>query len=155
MSQENVEVVRVVYETWNAGDMNAFAEMYDPDAILRTPEGWPELGPFVGREAIMRDWEYVREAWNADVVEPISDFIDAGDRVAVRHTWRVTAGHGPEVNLEITNVLMVRRGKIVFQEFFWITRRRSKPWGCRSRRGVRGGCRAPATHVRRLEPCRR
>ena len=67
----------------------------------------------------MREWEHIREAWNADVVEPISDFIDAGDRVAVRHTWRVTAGDGPEVNMEVTNVLMVRRGKVVYQEFFW------------------------------------
>jgi len=118
VSRENVEVVRAVYETWNAGDMDAFSEMYDPDAILRSPEGWPEPGPFVGREAIMREWEHVREAWNADVVEPISDFIDAGDRVAVRHTWRV-AGRGPGVNVEITNVLTVRKGRIVYQEFFW------------------------------------
>jgi ketosteroid isomerase-like protein len=119
MSQENIEFMRAVYETWNSGDMDAFSEMYDPDAIVRPVEGWPEPGPWVGREAIMRRWEHVREAWNADAVEPISDFIDAGDRVAVRHIWRVTAVHGPEVNLEVTNVLAVRRGRIVFQEFFW------------------------------------
>jgi ketosteroid isomerase-like protein len=118
MSQQNVEIVRAVYEVWNAGDMDAFGEMYDTDAIVRSPESWPEPGPFVGREAIMREWEHVREAWNADVVEPITDFIDAGDRVAVRHTWRV-AGRGPGVNVEITNVLTVRKGRIVYQEFFW------------------------------------
>jgi ketosteroid isomerase-like protein len=98
--------------------MTAFDQMYDPDAILRPPERWPEPGPFVGREAIMRQWENVREAWNADVVEPISDFIDAGDRVVVRHTWRVTAGHGPEVTLEVTNVLILCGGRIFYQEFF-------------------------------------
>ena len=119
MSQENVEIVRANFEDWNAGDMDALRERYDPDAIVRSPEGWPEPGPFVGREAVMREWEQVREVWNADVVEPISDFIEAGDRVAVRHTWRVTAGDGPEVNMEVTNVLMVRRGKVVYQEFFW------------------------------------
>lgn len=58
------------------------------------PGGWPKPGPFVGREAVMREWEQVREAWNADAVQPISDFIDAGDRVAVMHIWRV-AGQGP------------------------------------------------------------
>src|SRR3954454_8844273 len=118
MSQENVEIVRAVYEAWNAGDMDAFRDLYDPDVIMRPPEGWPEPGPFVGREAVMREWEHVRDAWHADVVEPISDFVDAGDRVAVRHTWRA-AGHGPEVNIEVTNVVMVRKGKIVYQEFFW------------------------------------
>jgi ketosteroid isomerase-like protein len=117
MSQQSVEVVRAFYAAWNAGDMDAFRDLYDPDVIMRPPEGWPEPGPFVGREAVMREWERVREAWNADVVEPVGDFIDAADRVVVRHTWRV-AGHGPEVNLEVTNVLMVRKGKIVYHEYF-------------------------------------
>jgi ketosteroid isomerase-like protein len=117
MSEENVEVVRAVYEVWNAGDMDAFRDLYDPGVIMRPPEGWPEPEPLLGREAVMREWEHVREAWNADVVEPISDFIDVADRVVVRHTWRV-AGQGPEVNLEVTNVLMVRKGKIVYHEYF-------------------------------------
>ena len=54
MSQENIEFIRRVYETWNSGDMDAFSELYDPDAILRPVEGWPESEPAVGREAIMR-----------------------------------------------------------------------------------------------------
>ena len=118
MSQENVEIVQRAYEAWNTGDMDALRELYDPDAILRTPEGWPEPGPFVGREAVMRYWEQVRETWDANALVPISDFIDAADRVVVRHTWRV-AGQGPEVNMEVTAVLMVRKGKIVYHEFFW------------------------------------
>ena len=56
MSQENVEVVRAGFEAWNAGDMDAFREMHDPDVILRTVEDWPEPGPYVGREAVMRLW---------------------------------------------------------------------------------------------------
>src|SRR5436190_22865762 len=97
--------------------MDAFRDLHDPDVVLRPPQGWPEPGPFVGRDAVMREWEQVREAWDADIVEPISDFIDVGERVLVRHTWRV-AGRGPEVSLAITNVLTVRKGRIVHQEFF-------------------------------------
>ena len=52
MSQENVEIVRRLYEAWNAGDMDALRESYNPGIILRTLEGWPEPGPFVGREAV-------------------------------------------------------------------------------------------------------
>jgi len=77
MSQENVEVFRAVFEAWNAGDMDGVRDLYDPDVIVRAPEGWPEPGPFVGREAVMREWEQIREAFNADSVEPISDFIEA------------------------------------------------------------------------------
>jgi ketosteroid isomerase-like protein len=118
MSQENVEIVRAAYEAWNAGDMDAFRELLASDVIARTPEGWPEPGPFVGREAFIRWCEQLRETWDADALNPIGDFIDIGDRVAVRQIWR-GAGSGPEANLEMTWVGTVRKGKIVFVEFFW------------------------------------
>ena len=118
MSQENVDVVRAAYEAWNAGDMDAWADFLAPDVISRPPEGWPEPGPFVGREAFVRWCEQLRETWDADALEPIGDFIDIGDRVAVRQIWR-GAGSGPEANLEMTWVGTVRKGKIVFVEFFW------------------------------------
>ena len=89
MSQENVEVIRAFFEAWNAGDMDAVREMHDPDVSLRTVENWPESGPYVGREAVMRFYERIRDAWDADAAEPITDFIDATDRVVVR------CGEGP------------------------------------------------------------
>ena len=51
---ENVELVKTALEAWNAGDMDAFGESFDPDVIMRAPEGWPEPGPFVGRDAVSR-----------------------------------------------------------------------------------------------------
>ena len=95
MSQENVEVVRRAYEAWNAGDMDAVRERLDPGIIWRPVEGWPEPGPFEGREAVMRWLEQMRETWDTDDLELISDFIDAADRVAMRVIWR-GAGHGPD-----------------------------------------------------------
>jgi len=56
MSQENVEIVKAAFEAWNMGTMDAFRELLDPDASLRMPEGWPEPGPFVGREAGYASW---------------------------------------------------------------------------------------------------
>ena len=118
MSQENVEIVRATVEAWNAGDMGALRELHDPDVIVRPPEGWPEPGPFVGREALMRQYAQMRETWDADASEPISDFIDAVDRVVVRFIWR-GMGHGPESSMELTNVATIRKGKIVTMEYFW------------------------------------
>ena len=118
MSQENVEVVRGTFEAWNAGDMARLREPLDADAILRMPEGWPEPGPYVDREAIVRQWAQQRETWDGtDTLEPISDFIHAADRVAVRFIWH-GAGHGPEWNMELTGVYTVRNGKIRTAEFF-------------------------------------
>ena len=109
MSQENVEIMKAAFEAWNTGNMNALRELYDPDVILRTVEDWPEPGPYVGREAVMRFCSQLRETWDADALEPVSDFIDAADHVLVRYVWR-GAGHGPEANMELTLVFIRLQG---------------------------------------------
>jgi len=118
MSQENVEVMKAAFEVWNAGDMDAFRDLFDPEVIWRQPEGWPEARPEVGREPVMHQLGQQRETWDADTAEPITDFIDAADRVVVRFIWR-GAGHGPEANLEATGVFTVRKGRVFYVEFFW------------------------------------
>jgi uncharacterized protein len=118
MSQENVEVIRRGFDVWNAGDMEAFREVLDPGVVWQGPEGWPEPGPYAGREAVMRQLEQLRETWDADSFELVSDFIDVGDRVAVRFIWS-GAGHGPGLNLEVTAVYTLRKRRIVAFEFFW------------------------------------
>ena len=118
MSQENVEIVRAFFEAWNAGDMDTLREMQDPDVIQRPPKDWPEPGPFVGREASMRQFEQLRDTWDRDIVEPISAFIDIADHVVVRYLWR-GMGEGPESTIELTALYTLRRGKIFYQEFFW------------------------------------
>jgi ketosteroid isomerase-like protein len=118
MSQENVKVVDAMADAWNERDMDAFRELLDPDVIVRVPEGWPESGPFVGREAVMRQFERNRESWDADTFEAVGDPIDAGDRVVVRLMWTAVS-RGPRTQLEFTAVYTVRNGKVSDQESFW------------------------------------
>ena len=93
--------------------MDAFRELHDPDVNrgdLRRA-GRSRGRSWVGRRS-SRQFEQLRETWDADALELISDFIDAGDRVAVSYIWR-GAGHGPESNMELTLVFTVRKGRIV------------------------------------------
>jgi ketosteroid isomerase-like protein len=118
MSQENVEIVRAFYEAWNAGDMSVFADSYDPNIVVRYAEGWPEgLEPIMGREAVVRQFEQQREAFDTDTLE-LLDVIDVGDRVVVRQIWHAV-GSGPDVNIEVTSVSTLRKGKTILVEFFW------------------------------------
>lgn len=117
MSQENVEVIRGAIEAWNAGDMDRLAELYDPDAIVRGPADWPERGPALGRDAIIRGWSEMRDLWEIDSMGLLSDFLTAGDRVIVRVDWR-GAGRGLETNMGLTFVYTVRRGRILELEIF-------------------------------------
>ena len=117
MSQENVDIVRTAFDAFNRGDMDAFRDLHDPEVIWRVAEGWPEPGPYVGREAVMRFVEQLRDTWDADALEP-SSFIDAADRIVVRFNWH-GVGRGPESNMGFTGVFTVRRGTIINTEFFW------------------------------------
>jgi ketosteroid isomerase-like protein len=118
MSKQNVEIARRYFKAWNAHDMDALRAVYHPDLIVRAPEGWPEPGPFVGREAVVRQAERMREPWDADTLEPIGEFLDAGDRVVVRFIWHV-AGRGPNADVAMSVTITVRDGRIFNQEFFW------------------------------------
>jgi ketosteroid isomerase-like protein len=117
MSQENVEIMRAAYAAWNSGDMDGLREMHDPEVIARYGADWPEPGPFVGREAVMRQLEQLRGTWDADTAEPITDFFDAGDRIVARFVWR-GAGHGPAFELEQSAVYTIRKGRIFGIEYF-------------------------------------
>ena len=72
MSQENVEIIRAAYEAWNTGDIDALREMHDPDLIARYPKNWPEQGPFVGREAVIRQLEQLGKTWDDNAAEAIT-----------------------------------------------------------------------------------
>ena len=56
-----------------------------------------------------------REAWDAQALEPISDFIDVGDRVLVRFI-RHGAGRGPGIDMEFTGVYTLHGRRIVALE---------------------------------------
>ena len=90
-----------------------------PMSIVQTVEDWPEPGPYVGREAVMRFVEQLRGTWDADAVEATSDFIDAADRVVVRFIWH-GVGHGPAGEYGVHG----RRSRFAtarsaVMEFFW------------------------------------
>jgi ketosteroid isomerase-like protein len=113
-----VEVVQAVFAAWNAEDLAAVRDLFDPEVITRPVEGWFEPGPFVGREAVLRGIEWMRSTWDRDTVEPVTDFVAVGECVVVRTVWH-GVGHGPDARLETTQVYTFRDGKIIGAEFFW------------------------------------
>jgi ketosteroid isomerase-like protein len=58
-----------------------------------------------------------RETWDASEAEPITDFIDASDRVVAEFIWRGT-GHGPDFAFEGAAVYTMRNGMIFAIEYF-------------------------------------
>ena len=79
MSQENVEIVRRVYETYVSGDFEATFTLIDPEVetdVSIRPEGKVYLG-HEGLAEALRTWTGTWEAWRIEVEE----ILDAGDQV--------------------------------------------------------------------------
>lgn len=117
MSQQNIEVVRESIEAYNRGDVECLRALYHPDVVLRMPAGWPEPGPFAGRDAVFSEFRRLQETWAEDSFDVLGDFLSSGDRVLARVAYRA-AGSGPDAVLEITNVYTLRDALIIGLEFF-------------------------------------
>jgi ketosteroid isomerase-like protein len=116
--RSDTEVVTQVFEAWNAGDMDRLRGLYHPEIVVRAPAGWPEPGPFVGREAVMRQFEEMRSTFDRDSLQQLNTLRRVGDRVVARVGWRAT-GRGLESDLEMTALYTVRGEQVVLIEFIW------------------------------------
>jgi ketosteroid isomerase-like protein len=120
MSQENVEVVRRLFERWATGDLTA--DCYDPDIeYSRIGAETPDMeGRWLGRDELatsMRD--YLRAF--SDLRIEAKRIVDlGGDRVLVlsRHTARGKQS-GVPIEHEIGDLFTLRNGKIVRHDSYW------------------------------------
>jgi ketosteroid isomerase-like protein len=84
MSEENVEVVRRLYELFERRDLDAaIPELADPDIELRVPPLYPDIPDvFRGLEGIERWLSIVDDVWSVWRFEP-ERYFDAGSTVVV------------------------------------------------------------------------
>jgi ketosteroid isomerase-like protein len=86
MSQENVEVVRRQYESFNATGMPDF-RFLDPEIEWHTSERALERGTYLGHEGVKAFLSSGNEVWTDAEARP-EEFIQAGDCVVVPITLR-------------------------------------------------------------------
>ncbi|HXF00912.1 MAG TPA: nuclear transport factor 2 family protein [Solirubrobacterales bacterium] len=82
MSQENVEVIRSIYEGFNRSDWDAVFRDLPPDFELTTPTRGLDPGRFRGREEGQAYWEDFFAPYKAVTVEP-GEIFESGDQVVV------------------------------------------------------------------------
>jgi ketosteroid isomerase-like protein len=122
MSQENVEIVRRVFEATTRRDAEAVAALYDPSVEMDTSRA--TLGRLVapgvyrGHEGVQRFLRTYNEAWQQMDYE-IEELIDAGDQVVsvVNNRGRGRSS-GIEVELRLPGVWTIIGGKIIRVVFF-------------------------------------
>jgi ketosteroid isomerase-like protein len=83
MSQENVEIVRRMYEAWAAGDFRAGAEDLDQHVMFVVRPDFAEWGVFVGPSGVTDFMRRFLEQWQQLTIEA-HDLQAVGDTVLAR-----------------------------------------------------------------------
>jgi ketosteroid isomerase-like protein len=116
---EGLSVTRRWFETWNRGDLDAFAALYAVDAEMTPPASWVESGTILGQAAIRRFFEGLKEAWGGEDTAVMRELFRAGEEIVSRMDWQVRGrASGIDTQLAITNVNTIVNGKIVRQRHF-------------------------------------
>jgi ketosteroid isomerase-like protein len=124
VSQENVEIVRRVFDASVRHDAETVFSLFDPDAEWDNSRGpFKDLigaGIYHGHDGLRRFWrEYYTAAWSS-VEDNLEELIDAGDRVVSVVNTRAR-GRASGVEVEWTHnagVWTIRDDKIVRVAWF-------------------------------------
>ena len=114
MSQENVEVVREMYEAFARGGLDRYMEHFTDDVVYRAVAGAPDEPDLInGRDAVrawLQDWIDMFDGFRMEPVE----LIDAGGDtvVAVERFGGHAKLSGVETDQIIGDVITIRNGKI-------------------------------------------
>jgi ketosteroid isomerase-like protein len=121
MSQENVQVIRGLYEAFGKGDVATVLEQMDQRIEWREAENfiYADRNPYVGPQAVL-DGVFMRFGadWAAFTMTP-EEWLDAGNHVVVLGTYSGThKATGREVRAQFAHIWAVRGRRVVrFQQY--------------------------------------
>ena len=116
----NAAIVEAGIQAWNAGDMERFAASLAAEVEMYAMDDWPEQGPFIGRDAVMREYAGLREpSRGTDTVRTLVEPRElAPGQVVTTVVWE-SAGSGPQMSFELSIVFSLRDGLITRIAHFW------------------------------------
>jgi hypothetical protein len=121
MSEENVEVALELFRRFNPEDLKGgWAALWHPEGRSTPAPGWPEPGPFVGRDAIVRQFERLFADWSEYQNEEIEVVADHGDWVVI--TWLLRtrgAASGIETQLDLAVAMRFEDRHVIEGHFRW------------------------------------
>ena len=118
MTGRNVEIVLESVRAFEAGDFGR-VELWHPECRITAPEGWPEQGPFVGRDAVIQQFKRIEADFGRQTLD-VKSTSARDDWVVVEFEWtaRGTAS-GAETQLEMAAAFRVQEGQLIEGHYRW------------------------------------
>jgi N-acetylglutamate synthase-like GNAT family acetyltransferase len=90
-----------------AGDFDGFAELLTPDVTTSGVEGWPEPGPFTGRDAVVRQFRRIVADFEAQRFSDFEVVAEERDWSVLEYRWHVR-GVGSQAETHFDFAVAVR-----------------------------------------------
>jgi ketosteroid isomerase-like protein len=113
MSQENVEVIRTIYDRWNRNDGDLASDLFHPEVEIRQMASLLDTaGTFQGHEGLLRSARELRHAFRS--IEWVADRWTEGDEWSVVWVRAVAVGRhsGVETETYFAHAWRVRDGRV-------------------------------------------
>jgi ketosteroid isomerase-like protein len=119
MSEENVELVRRIYDGWSQGDFTRI-DLFHPEIDFEMVD-WPHQTRARGIDDMWRTWRSTLAAFGDFRAVP-TEYVDFGRNVLVLNRIEGSGKEsGAGVSADTASVLTVDGGKVVRLRLFWDT----------------------------------
>jgi ketosteroid isomerase-like protein len=114
MSQRNVEIVRQAHEAFNQRDVDALAELAEPDWVMDWSRSiGPQRGVYRGRAGAEEWLAAISDAFESVEILPLG-YLEAGDRIVTPTRVKGRGrGSGVVVDAEGVTLWELERGKVI------------------------------------------
>jgi ketosteroid isomerase-like protein len=119
MAEDNVEILRSLYEVWGPHQVEAALRFFDPDCEMHSEVAGPGGSPLRGHEGVKTYWKW--RAPDSNLAVSANEFIDLGDgRVLVPETahFQRAGSEGNYMKVWPATLWTLRNGKVVRWEAF-------------------------------------
>jgi ketosteroid isomerase-like protein len=119
VSEQNLEVLRAMFDAFQRGDEPAMLELVDPSCVFTPLPETPGVQSYHGHEGLLHAFDEVGPgAWDDFSIE-VRDMRDFDDHVlAWCRWWGRGKGSGIQVEADIYALMTLRGGKLVRWRFF-------------------------------------
>jgi ketosteroid isomerase-like protein len=117
---ENVDVVMEAFRNFEANDFDSDYDHWHPQSRLTVPEGWPEPGPFEGRDAVFQQFRRLASDLGEHHPREVEIVADRAGWVVVSFIWEVRgAGSGASTASKLAAAYLIEDGRIMEAHFRW------------------------------------
>jgi hypothetical protein len=120
MSKDNLAVVLKGLRLFEAYDFDGMARLWHPDVRITGPEGWPEPGPFEGRDAVFGQFRRLAADWERQRISDVEAVADRAGWVVLTFRWEVQGVRSEIATAtEMAASFRVNAGQISEAHFRW------------------------------------